>query len=304
MTDSGWTRARLRGPRTLPSSTSQGFSLAPARGATTMEWLRERAPTHPSVPVEAGVDPKREPTVFRLGDFFFRWRSYLPFLLAPILSVTIANTQHRFASHAADVVWEISTLTLAVAGLALRAWTVGVAAPGTSGRNARRAKGEDAEYYRPVFDGPAPAVFRHWLIVLALALFPHAWLAAPLVASVAACFYACIAKREEAFLREQFGIGFEEWAARVPAFIPRVSLYRPAQRAFDFKVVVRREFYGLAVILVAPLAIETAEYLAVHRALALDPIWAATALVGAATFIVAWALKKHGVSRGDGGAAA
>ena len=170
------------------------------------------------------MDPKREPIVFRLGDFFFRWRSYLPFLVAPILWVSIATTQHRFASHAADVVWEISTLTLAVAGLALRAWTVGVAAPGTSGRNTRQQKARTLNTTGPYSMVRHPLYLANWLIVLALALFPHTWLAAPVVASVTACYYVCIAKREEAFLREQFGIGFEEWAARVPAFIPRVSL--------------------------------------------------------------------------------
>lgn len=101
-------------------------------------------------------------------------------------------------------------------------------------------------------------------------------------------------KREEAFLREEFGIRFEEWAARVPKFIPRVSLYVPAQRPFDFNVVVRREFYGLAVILVTPLPIELAEHLIQDRALTLDPIWTVTALVGAVSFVFLRALKKQG----------
>lgn len=118
-----------------------------------------------------------------------------------------------------------------------------------------------------------PLYLANWFIVLALALFPHTWLAPPVVASIAAGYYACIAKREEAFLRQQFGTRFEEWAARVPAFIPRVSLYVSAQRTFDLSVVGRREFYGLAVILVTPLPIEMIEHLVEHGALALDPIW-------------------------------
>jgi protein-S-isoprenylcysteine O-methyltransferase Ste14 len=245
------------------------------------------------------VHAQQRSMVFNLGDFFFRWRSYLPLLLVPILCVAISRTQYRFASHSADVMWEMSTWTLAVAGLALRAWTVGVAAPGTSGRNTRRQKATTLNTTGPYSMVRHPLYVANWLIVLALALFPHTWLAPPVVASVAAGYYACIAKREEAFLRQEFGLRFEEWAARVPGFIPRVSLYCPAQRAFDFKVVVRREFYGLAVILVTPLAIEMAEHFAEHRTFALDPIWAPTALVGAATFIVGRVLKKHGRSRGN-----
>ena len=247
------------------------------------------------------MDPQRRSMVLNLGDFFFRWRSYLPLLLVPILGAAILTTQYRFASHSADVMWEISTLTLAVVGLALRAWTVGVAAPGTSGRNTRRQKATTLNTTGPYSMVRHPLYLANGLIVLALALFPHTWLAAPVVASMAAGYYACIAMREEAFLRQELGIRFEGWAARVPAFIPRVSLYRAAQRAFDFRVVVRREFYGLAVILVTPVAIEMMEQLAEHRTFALDPIWAATALVGGAIFVVARTLKKQGRSRGDDG---
>lgn len=230
---------------------------------------------------------------FNLGEFFFRWRSYLPLLLLPILYVAISRTQYRFASHAADVIWEFSTLTLAVAGLGLRAWTVGVAAPGTSGRNTRRQKATTLNTTGPYSMVRHPLYVGNWLIALSLGLFPHTWLAPPLVALLAAGYYACVARREETFLREEFGTRFEEWAARVPAFIPRVSLYAPTQRAFDLRIVVRREFYGLAVILVTPLPIEMAEYLVAHRALALDPIWATAALVGAATFIVSRTLKTQ-----------
>lgn len=231
--------------------------------------------------------------VFGLGDFFFRWRSYLPLLLVPIVYVAISRTQYRFASHTADLMWEISTLTLAVAGFALRAWTVGTAAPGTSGRNTRRQKATTLNTTGPYSMVRHPLYLANWLIVLALALFPHTWLAPPVVASIAAGYYACIAKREEAFLRQQFGTRFEEWAARVPAFIPRVSLYVSARRTFDLSVVGRREFYGLAVILVTPLPIEMIEHLVEHGALALDPIWVTAALVGAATFIVARTLKRQ-----------
>jgi protein-S-isoprenylcysteine O-methyltransferase Ste14 len=240
------------------------------------------------------MDPQRRSIVFNLGDFFFRWHSYLPLLLVPILCAAIATTQYRFASHSSDVIWEVGTLTLAVAGLVLRAWTVGVAAPGTSGRNTRRQKATTLNTTGPYSMIRHPLYLANWLIVLALALFPHSWLAAPVVASIAAGYYVCIAKREEAFLREQFGSRFEQWAERVPALIPQMSLYVPAQRAFDFKVVIRREFYGLAVILVTPLPIELVEYFIQHRALAVDPIWTVTAFVGAVSFALCWTLKKQG----------
>ena len=58
------------------------------------------------------------------------------------------------------------------------------------------------------------------LCALGLAMFPHTWMAPPLMALIAAGYYACIAVREDEDLRGRFGARFETWASRVPAFVP------------------------------------------------------------------------------------
>ncbi len=232
--------------------------------------------------------------VLALGDFFFRWRSYLPLILLPMVAFAIARFQHPFGSHAADLSWEGSSLVLALVGQALRVWTTGVAAPGTSGRNTRRQKAATLSITGPYSMVRHPLYLANTLIALGLAMFPHTWVAAPAVALAAAGYYGCIAMREETYLRARFGVRFERWAERVPGFIPNPGLYVSAARRFTPRAVLRREFYGVALILIAPLVLDVAEDFIAEGVLTFDPVWVSTALIGAGIFVVLRTIKKRG----------
>lgn len=237
------------------------------------------------------VTARRE-QMARWGEFFFRWRSYLPLLLLPVVPLVIARFRYPFGSHAADLAWEVACVALALGGVALRAWTVGVAAPGTSGRNTRHQKARSLNTTGSYSLVRHPLYLANSVIVLGLALFPHAWLV-PTVAVLAAGYYACIAHREEQFLRARFGPEFEAWAARVPAMVPAFSGWVPPARPFDWRAAVRREFYGLTVVLVTPLGLDIVEDYLETGTFDLDPLWTVTAVVGAVLFLVIRALKKR-----------
>jgi hypothetical protein len=49
---------------------------------------------------------------------------------------------------------------------------------------------------------------------------------------------------EEAFLRSQFGDVYDEWAKRVPAFVPAFHLWQSPTGKFDLRRVLRRERSG------------------------------------------------------------
>jgi protein-S-isoprenylcysteine O-methyltransferase Ste14 len=239
------------------------------------------------------VTDERTTAVVRLGGFFFRWRSYLPLLLLPVFAVAIARFHLLFRSHVTDLVWEIGCLLLALAGVALRAYTVGVAAPGTSGRNTREQKAASLNTTGPYSVVRHPLYLANGVIIVALALFTHTWVAPPLVMLLTAGYYACIVRREEEYLRARFGRPFTTWRARVPAALPDLSGYVPPARPFAWKVVARREFYALALVLVVPMFLDVAEDLVESGSFDLDPVWTATAAVGAALFVVLRFLKKH-----------
>ena len=229
----------------------------------------------------------------RLGDFLFRWRSYLPLALLPVVVVSLATTHYPLRSRLGDLAWEVGCVLLALAGWGIRVYTVGVAAPGTSGRNTRQQKAATLNTTGPYSVVRHPLYVANGIIALGLALFLHAWLAPVAVAVLTLPYYACIGGREEAFLRERFGGAYEAWAARVPAALPAPSLYVPAARPFDWVVAARREFYAFSLILIAPLFLDAAEDLHETGRVTMDSVWVISAIVGAAAFLVLRYLKKR-----------
>ena len=233
------------------------------------------------------------PTLLRLGDFLFRWRSYLPLLLVPPFIAAIAVSEHPVDSPGGRLAWQVACVLLACVGLALRVWTVGVAARGTSGRNTREQKATVLNMTGPYSLMRHPLYVGNTLIAVGLALFPGTVLAAIAVAVVGAVYYGVITAREEAFLRERFGAAFEAWASRVPAFVPKLSGYVPSARPFDWRIPVRREFYALALILITPLALDVATNLTRRGVLEFNAVWGSLALVGAIVFVVLRMMKKR-----------
>ncbi|HEY3065619.1 MAG TPA: isoprenylcysteine carboxylmethyltransferase family protein [Methylomirabilota bacterium] len=228
-----------------------------------------------------------------LGDFLFRWRSYLPLILVPPIVLAIATSAHPMPSYPGRLAWEMACLLIACAGLALRVWTVGVAARGTSGRNTRQQKASTLNTTGPYSVMRHPLYVGNGLIVFGLALFPGTVVAALLVALVTIAYYAIITAREEAFLRERFGPAFATWAARVPALVPNVSRYVPSAIPFDWRIPLRREFYALALILIMPFALDVVAHLTRHGVLQCNPVWGGLAGAGAIGFVVLRALKKR-----------
>ena len=151
-------------------------------------------------------------SVERLGGFLFRWRSYLPFLLTPVFALAMMRFHVLFRSPVTDVVWEVACVLLSLAGLALRVYTVGVAARGTSGRNTRAQKAASLNTTGPYSVMRHPLYVANGVIVLGFSLFPHSWLVPPVVILVTVAYYRCIARTEEAYLRSRFGRAFEAWA--------------------------------------------------------------------------------------------
>jgi protein-S-isoprenylcysteine O-methyltransferase Ste14 len=229
----------------------------------------------------------------RIGGVLFRWRSYLPLALIPFVVWAISASEIPIETRAMDWSWEVACVLLALGGVGLRGWIVATAAPGTSGRNTRHQKARSLNTTGPYSLVRHPLYVANIVIVVALALFTHTWLAPPVVAVVAIGYYACIARHEDAYLRGRFGEEFVGWAARVSAWVPRFSAYRRPSRRFDWTVVVRREFYALAVVLVAPFGLDAIEESYDVGRLVLDPLWTAVAGLGAVLFVVFRWLKKR-----------
>ncbi|RKZ26606.1 hypothetical protein DRQ26_04165 [bacterium] len=71
------------------------------------------------------------------GNFLFRWRSYLPLLILPLIALAIYRIgfiEKNFGEMAGDI-YTIVCVAVSFLGLFIRCYTVGYAPEGTSGRN-------------------------------------------------------------------------------------------------------------------------------------------------------------------------
>ncbi|HEX9949697.1 MAG TPA: methyltransferase, partial [Thermodesulfobacteriota bacterium] len=73
----------------------------------------------------------------RAGDRFFRWRSYLPLLMAGLFIAALLDKPSSWGNSPAARWWALSCLGVSLVGLGIRFFTVGFAPRGTSGRNTR-----------------------------------------------------------------------------------------------------------------------------------------------------------------------
>ena len=194
----------------------------------------------------------------REGEFLFRWRSYLPLLLLPFLAAALVEAADilrgtgEFWHHLAFA----GAISISLAGLALRAVTIGHAPAGTSGRNTH---GQVAEVlnttglYSVVRN---PLYLGNFLMILGVVLATEVWW---LVAIVSLAFWISIERiiaAEERYLASRFGDSYRAWAERTPVFWPDWRLWRPAAQELSLRTILKREHYGLLGLATAFLASE------------------------------------------------
>ena len=110
---------------------------------------------------------------------------------------------------------------------------------------------------------------------LGVALFPGVWWAPVIVSLIYWLYYERIMFAEEEFLRRQFGQEFVAWAEVTPAFLPRLSGWRPATTSFSPLTVLRREHASLLALVASLTALDAVSDHATTGRLELDPLWGA-----------------------------
>ena len=190
------------------------------------------------------------------GAKLFKYRGQIPvltFVLAlPLLWLTNSNIY----------VWDtwgsplmiactICAAVLTFAGLALRAYTVCTTPKGTSGRNTARQVADHLNTKGIYSVVRHPLYLANYLIWAGLLVFTMNICVFLVVSLVYWIYYERIMMAEEAFLRSKYGDEFEEWAARVPAFLPKWSLYEGGMLQFSWKTFIRREYATIMSVLVS-----------------------------------------------------
>lgn len=174
------------------------------------------------------------------GQFLFRFRSYLPMLVLIGLVGVFWRTVPR-DSGMEDYFWRAMALCITAAGLVLRVITIGRIPSGTSGRNTKRQKASELNTAGTYSVVRNPLYLANGLVWTGTVLLFESITLTLIFAGVLLVYYALVVFAEEDFLASAFGKDYMSYAARTPALIPRLGHWKPWNRPFSWRMVIRRE---------------------------------------------------------------
>lgn len=178
------------------------------------------------------------------GRSLFQRRSYALAALLPLLAFAIWRGEQLdewMGPAWDDDGFERVCVAVAVAGLLMRALTVGFVPRRTSGRNTAGQVADALNTTGLYSLTRNPLYLANAVTYLAIATTTQDPLLVAAVALFLALYYERIVMAEEAFLLEKFGADYQAWAAEVPPFLPRLRGWRRPALPFSLRSVLRRE---------------------------------------------------------------
>ncbi len=228
------------------------------------------------------------------GDFFFRWRSYLPLLTVPLFIIALRHSEYleRIFGDFADNFWEGLCIGISLLGLFVRVLVVGYVPRGTSGRSTRCQAAETLNTTGMYSIVRNPLYLGNFIIVLGILLFVQVWWIVLIGILGFWFFYGCIVSTEEKFLQKKFGTEFLEWAKKTPAFYPRLKNWQKPNISFSLKTAVKREFSTFFSIVASLTFLDIAADFLSERKLEIEPFWIIFFVTSLMIYITLLILKK------------
>ncbi|MCL4523326.1 MAG: isoprenylcysteine carboxylmethyltransferase family protein [Acidobacteria bacterium] len=166
----------------------------------------------------------------RNSDFAMRWRVRLGYPVALLYLVFVRPLEQSIFIGGA----------IALVGLCFRA-----AAAGHLRKHEQLATGGPYAYTRnPLYFGSA--LIAAGFLVAGRFWVDAGWVAAAVVVAYFGYFYAAVMKREAKELRSRYGAAFDEYAARVPLFLPRFRRTESLAEKFSWEQYWRNREYQAA----------------------------------------------------------
>lgn len=208
------------------------------------------------------------------GQWLFNKRSYFPVALLPILALGLIHFRYPNDNARYEIYWEMACFAVGIAGLLVRSYAVGYAAPHTSGRVRGRQEANSLNTSGIYSAVRHPLYFGNYLMWISAAILPRSiWIF--LVVSLAFwLFYERVMSAEEAFLRRQFGQTFEDWSSRTPAFFPSFRYWKGPQVPFDAWRVAGNEKSSMVALVVVFAAFNIAAHRIAEGEWSLHGFWA------------------------------
>lgn len=226
-----------------------------------------------------------------VGNWLFRWRSYLP--LALVLVLALGVRENRVQGLVPPLWWTLVAFAVSLVGLGVRIVTVGFTPRGTSGRNTAGQRADELNTSGIYSTVRHPLYLGNFLMWLGVAMYCQLWWLAVIVALSFWLYYERIMFAEEEYLRRKFGDAYVSWASQTPAFWPSLRRYRAPTLPFSVRNVLKREYSGMLGVILVFVILGVSEHLAVEGRLALDPAWQWIFVLGLAVYLGLRTLKRR-----------
>ena len=226
------------------------------------------------------------------GEWLFKWRSYLPLLILPIVLVALKDSEYmeQVVGEMADDLWKGFCVTISFMGLIIRCITCGYVPKETSGRNTKRQKAGLLNTTGMYSIVRHPLYLGNFFILLGMALFVEVWWLTLISVLAFWLYYERIIIAEEGFLRREFGDLYLAWSGETPAFLPKFRNWQKPDLPFSFKSVIARKYTTLFVIIASFSLIDITEDIFVEGKL--DLAWIMVFASGFMLYLTLRALKK------------
>ncbi len=228
----------------------------------------------------------------RVGNWLFRWRSYLPLFLAIIVIIGMKDFSYPNQNPTLDLIWEIVCLLVSFFGLGIRIYIIGHAPKGTSERNTRHKEAEILSVTGLYSVVRHPLYLGNFFCWLGISMFPRLWYISVIFIVVFVIYYERIMFAEEEFLRRKFGAQFEDWANKTPAFFPRFRNWVPNLLPFSFRHVLKREYSGLYAVICCFTFLELFGDIILNGNLEFEPMWIVLFSFGTLAYVTLRTVKK------------
>ncbi len=146
-----------------------------------------------------------------------------------------------FESEIADRAWFAAGFAIATLGAAIRIFTSGWAALGTSGRVKAAAEAAELNTTGPYSLVRNPLYVGRIVNYTGMAMLSGSWGYAAVVLLLSILIYERVSIYEEEFLRGKFGEAHAAWAKDVPALLPRLRGWVAPRYKFWWKRMIWRE---------------------------------------------------------------
>ncbi|HEY3347864.1 MAG TPA: isoprenylcysteine carboxylmethyltransferase family protein [Nitrospirota bacterium] len=173
----------------------------------------------------------------KAGNFCFKFRSYQFALNFVALFLERDHISRIKGGHFYDTLCVLVVL----AGLLIRAVTVGFVHDKTSGRNTKSQKAYELNTTGMYSLVRNPLYVANFLVLLGIFMLSQSLTVIIANAVVFAFIYVPIIIVEENFLTGQFGAAYLQYAATVNCFVPKLKGYIKPARKFSLLMVLRRE---------------------------------------------------------------